>query len=86
LAAGGAQPASATVSGTRAEDMAGRLKEAGVAPDRIQVEKRLKESLLKGLASTPKGGTLYILPTYTAMLEIRSILNRMGVGRPFWET
>lgn len=86
LAAGGAQPASATVSGTRAEDMAGRLKEAGVAPDRIQVEKRLKESLLKGLASTPKGGTLYVLPTYTAMLEIRSILNRMGVGRPFWET
>ena len=37
------------------------------------------------LAATPPGETLYVLPTYTAMLEIRKTLSDMGYTHPFWE-
>ena len=71
------------VSGIRAEDMAVRLKYAGlpvgeVIPDR-------KDAIQKALASTPSGETLYVLPTYTAMLEIRKTLSELGYTHPFWE-
>lgn len=72
-------------SGIRAWDMAVRLKYAGVKEERIGVEEDLKEAIADGLRRTPPGETLFVLPTYTAMLEMRGILNRMGVGRPYWE-
>ena len=37
------------------------------------------------LEATPPGETLYVLPTYTAMLEIRKTLSEMGYTHPFWE-
>jgi lipid II isoglutaminyl synthase (glutamine-hydrolysing) len=72
-----------TVSGIRAEDMAVRLKYAElpvgpVIPDR-------GEAIKSALAATPPGETLYVLPTYTAMLEIRKMLSDMGYTHPFWE-
>jgi UDP-N-acetylmuramyl tripeptide synthase len=72
-----------TVSGIRAEDMAVRLKYAElpvgpVIPDR-------KEAIKKALEATPPGETLYVLPTYTAMLEIRKTLSELGYTHPFWE-
>jgi lipid II isoglutaminyl synthase (glutamine-hydrolysing) len=72
-----------TVSGIRAEDMAVRLKYADlpvgpVIPDRA-------EAIKSALAATPPGETLYVLPTYTAMLEIRHTLTEMGYTHPFWE-
>jgi lipid II isoglutaminyl synthase (glutamine-hydrolysing) len=72
-----------TVSGIRAEDMAVRLKYAdlpvgSVIPDRA-------EAIKSALAATPPGETLYVLPTYTAMLEIRHTLTEMGYTHPFWE-
>src|SRR5918994_3384161 len=72
-----------TVSGIRAEDMAVRLKYAElpvgpVIPDR-------EEAIKSALAATPPGETLYVLPTYTAMLEIRHTLSEMGYTHPFWE-
>jgi hypothetical protein len=36
------------------------------------------------LAATPEGGTLYALPTYTSMLELRRLLVRRGVAGEFW--
>jgi len=71
------------VSGIRAEDMAVRLKYAElpvgeVIPDR---EKAIKAAL----EATPPGETLYVLPTYTAMLEIRKTLSELGYTHPFWE-
>ena len=71
------------VSGIRAEDMAVRLKYAdlpvgAVIPDR---EKAIKAAL----EATPPGETLYVLPTYTAMLEIRKTLGELGYTHPFWE-
>jgi lipid II isoglutaminyl synthase (glutamine-hydrolysing) len=71
------------VSGLRAEDMAVRLKYADlpvgpVIPDR-------KEAIKAALEATPSGETLYVLPTYTAMLEIRKTLSELGYTHPFWE-
>lgn len=77
--------AQAAVSGTRAEDMAVRLKYAGVAPDRLAVEPALARALDIALQRLPPGATLYTLPTYTAMLELRAELARRGWVRPFWE-
>ena len=77
--------AGAVVSGTRAADMAVRLKYAGVEPERITVEPDLAQALDVALAQLPTGATLYALPTYTAMLELRAELARRGWVRPFWE-
>lgn len=71
------------VSGTRAEDMAVRLKYAElpvgvVIPDR-------EKAIQAALESTPPGETLYVLPTYTAMLDIRKTLSDLGYTHPFWE-
>jgi UDP-N-acetylmuramyl tripeptide synthase len=71
------------VSGLRAEDMAVRLKYAdlpvgSIIPDREQAIKA-------ALDATPAGETLYVLPTYTAMLEIRKTLSDLGYTHPFWE-
>jgi len=66
-------------SGIRAEDMAVRLKYAGINIDKIQIEKDYEELLNKALATTSEGQNLYILPTYTAMLEVRSLLEKNSV-------
>lgn len=73
------------VSGLRAHDMAVRLKYAGFNPGDIMVEKNPALALKSAMDSTPGSGTLFILPTYTAMLEIRNNLNKMGLGKPYWE-
>ncbi len=73
------------VAGTRAEDMAVRLKYAGVAEDDIVAHTELDQALDSALARTPPGGTLYLLPTYTAMLEVRALMSRRGYVAPFWE-
>jgi hypothetical protein len=39
----------------------------------------------RALSAVPKGGTLYAMPTYTAMLELRGELARRGLVAPFWE-
>jgi hypothetical protein len=49
------------------------------------VEPELARALDAALAQLPQGATLYTLPTYTAMLELRAELARRGWVRPFWE-
>ncbi len=71
------------LSGIRAEDMAVRLKYAelpvgAVIPNR-------EKAIRAALEATPPGETLYVLPTYTAMLEIRKVLSELGYTHPFWE-
>jgi UDP-N-acetylmuramyl tripeptide synthase len=63
------------VSGVRAEDMAVRLKYAGIQEDRLQVQPDLKSALQLALAQTQPDETLYILPTYTALLALNKMLN-----------
>jgi UDP-N-acetylmuramyl tripeptide synthase len=77
--------AGAVVSGTRAEDMAVRLKYADVPEPAILVEPDLSRAVDRALAALPPGATLYVLPTYTAMLELRDELARRGWVRQFWD-
>lgn len=72
-------------SGTRAEDMLVRLKYAGVDAARLDLVKDVEAALRAGLDRTPVGGTLYVLPTYTAMLDVRAVLSRWGCVERFWE-
>jgi UDP-N-acetylmuramyl tripeptide synthase len=67
-----------TCSGTRAEEMALRLKYAGVdAP--IEVDRELGRSFDAAVAGGD-GGPLFALPTYTALLELRELLAARGVA------
>ncbi|MBA3468137.1 MAG: DUF1727 domain-containing protein [Herpetosiphonaceae bacterium] len=77
---------SVVVSGTRAEDMAVRLKYAGLDPALLTVQPNLALALDAALANTTPATTLTLLPTYTAMLEIRAVLVDRGVLKPFWES
>ena len=70
-----------TCSGTRAEEMALRLKYAGVNVP-IEVDRDLGRSLDAALASADGAG-LFALPTYTALLELRDLLAARGVA-PRW--
>ena len=74
----------ATCSGTRAAELAVRLKYAGVPTDRITLAPTLADALDGAVADDTGGGTLYALPTYTAMLELRALLVRRGAAASSW--
>ncbi len=57
-------------SGKRAEDMALRLKYAGINAEQIVIEKDLKQALKVAAQDCSSGEHLYVLPTYTALLEL----------------
>ncbi|MDR7421297.1 MAG: MurT ligase domain-containing protein [Armatimonadota bacterium] len=73
------------VSGLRAEDMALRLKYAGVPASCVTVERDPLRALEAGRARLGDGERLYVLPTYTAMLDLRDRLARQGYLRGFWK-
>jgi UDP-N-acetylmuramyl tripeptide synthase len=75
---------SAVCAGTRAAELALRLKYAGVPADRLRLVPSLPEALDAALASAG-AGRLFALPTYTAMLELREELARRGHVTQFWE-
>jgi hypothetical protein len=70
----------ATCSGTRAEEMALRLKYAGIDPGAIEVERDLGRSLDMAVADRDSGAPLYALPTYTALLDLRELLSERGLA------
>ena len=80
------QPQTAWVlaAGTRAEDLALRLKYAGFGDD-VPIEHSTATALRRALDATPAGGTLYVVPTYTAMLEVRELLAKRAGSGKFWE-
>ena len=71
-----------TVSGIRAADLWVRLKYAGVAPEKISLE-RDYELLTQKISQMDK--PVYIVPTYTAMLDFRAHLIKKCGGSDFWE-
>jgi len=119
------QTASLVVAGTRALDLAIRLKYAGVAQQDMTIvtssplrtlkresggkhEKRVKQGFMAGAMKpettaepprrygiaealdqavhlTPVGETLFIVPTYTGLLELHHELERRGLTPHFWE-
>lgn len=72
-------------SGVRGEDMAVRLKYSGIDIRKIRIIKDYHMLIDEGLKMTPSGGCFYILPTYTAMLDIRSILKKKFNLKEFWK-
>ena len=75
---------SLVLSGTRAEDLALRLKYAGL-PEPAAVTGDTRRALSLALAAVPEGERLYVVPTYTAMLEVRELLARRGGRARYWE-
>lgn len=59
------------VSGKRAFDMALRLKYSGIGSNKIKLKNDLIKSVNEALSTLENGETLYILPTYTALLELQ---------------
>ncbi|MBJ7597392.1 MurT ligase domain-containing protein [Candidatus Nephthysia bennettiae] len=72
-------------SGTRAYDMALRLKYAGVSAA-VPPQPDLGRAIDQLIESVPPGGSGHVLCTYTAMLELRALLVRRGWLRPYWAT
>jgi UDP-N-acetylmuramyl tripeptide synthase len=65
------------VSGDRAYDMALRLRYSESSPQtnfNLIVEENLRQAINTALERTPINETLHILPTYTAMLDVREAL------------
>ncbi len=71
-----------TCAGTRAAELALRLKYAGVPPERLDVVDSLEQALDSALAAGD--GPLYALPTYTALLELQDLLARRGHAQEYW--
>ena len=71
------------MSGTRAHDLALRLKYAGFEPGSIEIEQNLEKALKHSRMDLK--GKLFILPTYTAMLEIQKILTKEGIKQHYWQ-
>ena len=71
-----------TVSGLRADEVANRLKYAGVPRDRTLVIPDRSAALQTALAHTPDGGRLVALAGYTPTIELREAMRQRGwVGR-----
>jgi UDP-N-acetylmuramyl tripeptide synthase len=74
-----------TVTGNRAEDLALRFKYGmsgtqSTRPPSLIVDSAVEHALDGSLSRGPRGGTLMILATYTALLSIRRVLERRGVA------
>lgn len=71
--------------GIRGNDMALRLKYAGIPEERLVPLGDLPDALDTFVDDLPADGTGFILPTYTAMLRLRELLAARGVVQAFWE-
>jgi lipid II isoglutaminyl synthase (glutamine-hydrolysing) len=69
-------------AGTRAAEMALRLKYAGVPTTEIVVDESISRSLDRALAGA--NGRVFALPTYTALLELRDLLTKRGLAGRYW--
>lgn len=71
------------VSGNRAADMCIRLKYAGIPEKRMEIEHSYTK-LIKELENEKR--LIYVLPNYTAMLELRGEIAKQSGGQSFWNT
>ena len=70
------------VSGDRAGDMRVRIKYAGIPDGRISMQRDYEE-LVRWIGQQDM--PVFIMPTYTAMLELRQVVIRHCGGADFWE-
>ena len=69
-------------AGTRAPEMALRLKYAGWPEETIEVVAEIDASLDAAVAGSQ--GRVFALPTYTALMELRKLLADRGLAKEFW--
>jgi UDP-N-acetylmuramyl tripeptide synthase len=77
--------ASVVASGTRAEEVALRMKYAGAGRTDMRVIPGRQAALDAALARITPDESLYILAGYTPMREFRRVMQRRGWVQPFWE-
>lgn len=68
------------VTGSRAYDMALRLKYSGIEEKNLIVNPDLETTFNKAI----KENSLFILPTYTALMELQRILVAKGIKKEYW--
>jgi UDP-N-acetylmuramyl tripeptide synthase len=73
-----------TCAGTRADELALRLKYAGIGVERIEVVGELAPALDRAIDDAED--RLFVLPTYTALLALRDELSRRGHVAQFWDS
>lgn len=78
----GAKLKGVIVTGIRSAEIAMRFKYAGIPTDKITVINNY-EKMLETVAN--QDAPAFIMPTYTAMLEIREILSRVYSYKEFWK-
>jgi UDP-N-acetylmuramyl tripeptide synthase len=72
----------ATCTGTRAPELALRLKYAGWPREAIRVDGEIARSLEAAVREAR--GRLFALPTYSAMLQLRTLLTELGAADAYW--
>jgi UDP-N-acetylmuramyl tripeptide synthase len=70
------------VSGIRAYEIGMRFKYAGIDPDKIKVFKDY-DKLLDAISEQDM--PVYIMPTYTAMMDLRALVSKRFGYKNFWE-
>lgn len=70
-------------SGSRAYDLALRVKYAGFEEDRIIVEQNIDKAFEESFKAAQ--GKVYILPTYTALLELQKLLEHKKIKKHYWK-
>lgn len=83
--AGAGQFETVICAGTRAEEMALRLKYADWDEATMRIEPDIEAALVHALAATAVGSCLTVVPTYTAMLEARALLAKQAGIKAYWE-
>lgn len=69
------------LSGSRAYDVALRLKYAGIKYTEIEPE--LNKAFIKTLKQTE--GKIFVLPTYTALLKLQKLMVKKGIKKEYWK-
>lgn len=85
LLLGDSRLASLTLGGTRAHDLALRFRYATGGPTDFSVLPEPSAAFDAALAACGAGGRVYVLPTYTAMLDFRRVLADRELVPEFWE-
>ena len=67
-----------STSGTRAADMAVRLRYDDVRVDEIEPD--LEKAVRAAVEAVPGNGRVVVFSTYTAMWELHGVLQRIGVA------
>ena len=74
-----------TCAGRRNADMALRLRYAGIPVEAISRHADVEDAFDNAVRAAAPGERVFVLATYTAMLELHRALSDRGLTAPFWE-